>query len=417
MAWTVKRTRKDGTATVRVCWRDKDLGKPQSETFLASQRGDIRDFVRDVEAAGERWPPGYIPGIGKPPPNPNPSGFNVRAAAIRAVEVNQRASEGTKADYLREIDRYLPSGDALADMFVEDVNAQAIEAWHVRLANTLASPGGPPKSRRKKPSSPKNLAPKTRRNAHTRLSAGLDAMVRYGHIQRNPAKGLGPPSGKRAKSQALSPSEYKALLAYIPEHYQALVQTLARTGMRFGEATALEVRRVDLSVKPPTIYVQTAWTRTDQYGKYVKGSPKTHTGYRTVPIDPVLGGILAPLIKHKKSTDTVFLTVTGAVVRYNNFFERIWRPAALKAHDEGAVPFVPTIHDLRHAHATWLLTEGMPVHTVADRLGHDPAVLLRDYSHILDQARHVAPDTVTRLLDAKKAASGPRRARSRRAGR
>ena len=65
---------------------------------------------------------------------------------------------------------------------------------------------------------------------------------------------------------------------------------------------------------------------------------------------------------------------------------------------ERAVPFVPTIHDLRHAHATWLLTDGVPVHTVADRLGHDPAVLLREYAHLIGQSRTVASDAIGRLL-------------------
>jgi integrase len=42
------------------------------------------------------------------------------------------------------------------------------------------------------------------------------------------------------------------------------------------------------------------------------------------------------------------------------------------------------LHDLRHLHATTLLTAGVPVHVVAARLGHaDPAVTLRIYSHVL----------------------------------
>lgn len=37
-------------------------------------------------------------------------------------------------------------------------------------------------------------------------------------------------------------------------------------------------------------------------------------------------------------------------------------------------------HDLRGAHETALLDAGVPVHTVAARCGHDPAVLLRNYA-------------------------------------
>ena len=37
-------------------------------------------------------------------------------------------------------------------------------------------------------------------------------------------------------------------------------------------------------------------------------------------------------------------------------------------------------HDLRGTHETLLLDRGVPVHVVADRCGHDPAVLLRVYA-------------------------------------
>jgi integrase len=37
-------------------------------------------------------------------------------------------------------------------------------------------------------------------------------------------------------------------------------------------------------------------------------------------------------------------------------------------------------HDLRGVHTTALLDAGIPVHRVAQRLGDDPAVLLRNYA-------------------------------------
>jgi integrase len=38
------------------------------------------------------------------------------------------------------------------------------------------------------------------------------------------------------------------------------------------------------------------------------------------------------------------------------------------------------LHDLRGTHETLLLDAGVPVHVVAARCGHDPAVLLRNYA-------------------------------------
>ena len=38
------------------------------------------------------------------------------------------------------------------------------------------------------------------------------------------------------------------------------------------------------------------------------------------------------------------------------------------------------LHDLRGSHETMLLDNGTPVHVVAERCGHDPAVMLRSYA-------------------------------------
>jgi len=41
------------------------------------------------------------------------------------------------------------------------------------------------------------------------------------------------------------------------------------------------------------------------------------------------------------------------------------------------------LHDLRHTHASLLLSAGVPIKVVSERLGHaDPAVTLRTYQHV-----------------------------------
>jgi integrase len=42
------------------------------------------------------------------------------------------------------------------------------------------------------------------------------------------------------------------------------------------------------------------------------------------------------------------------------------------------------LHDLRHSHATHLLSRGVPAHVVAARLGHaSPITTMRVYAHVL----------------------------------
>jgi integrase len=51
-------------------------------------------------------------------------------------------------------------------------------------------------------------------------------------------------------------------------------------------------------------------------------------------------------------------------------------------------------HDLRGSHGTALLDAGVPVHVVAARLGHDPAVLLRAYAKRTKQSDEAAADVI-----------------------
>jgi integrase len=49
--------------------------------------------------------------------------------------------------------------------------------------------------------------------------------------------------------------------------------------------------------------------------------------------------------------------------------------------------FVFTLYGLRHSHATQLLLDGVPVHVVAQRLGHStPAITSEVYAHVIKRA-------------------------------
>lgn len=51
---------------------------------------------------------------------------------------------------------------------------------------------------------------------------------------------------------------------------------------------------------------------------------------------------------------------------------------------KAGLPQTLWLHDIRHSHATLMLSQGVPVKVVAERLGHqDIAVTLRVYGHIV----------------------------------
>jgi len=64
----------------------------------------------------------------------------------------------------------------------------------------------------------------------------------------------------------------------------------------------------------------------------------------------------------------------------------------------GLVPAI-RLHDLRHTHATILLTEREPVHVVSQRLGHASAVVtMTVYAHVLPGSQREAADRFARLV-------------------
>ncbi len=57
-----------------------------------------------------------------------------------------------------------------------------------------------------------------------------------------------------------------------------------------------------------------------------------------------------------------------------------------------------TAHTLRHTMATTALTEGVPLHIVAARLGDDPQTTLGVYSHLLPSSDSAAAEALARIL-------------------
>jgi len=68
------------------------------------------------------------------------------------------------------------------------------------------------------------------------------------------------------------------------------------------------------------------------------------------------------------------------------FRHRIWQPT-LTAAD---LPLQVRPHDLRHAHASWLLAGGADLQIVKERLGHGTITTTEQYLHTLNGADDTA---------------------------
>ncbi len=75
------------------------------------------------------------------------------------------------------------------------------------------------------------------------------------------------------------------------------------------------------------------------------------------------------------------------------FREQVWLPAIQTANI--TIPVRP--HDLRHAHASWLLAGGADLQVVKERLGHASIVTTEKYLHTMPDADETALDALTKV--------------------
>lgn len=210
-----------------------------------------------------------------------------------------------------------------------------------------------------------------------------------GLLRWNPAAGLRltqpePESQEGEKVKALTPEDLRALLLEIPEHWRLLPELLAATGLRIGEALALQWAHVDFGRR--RVLVRRRWYR----GAFA--APKSRFGRRDVPLTPVMAQRLWEVRKQSDRAGAieealVFPSGAGTPLNVANFYGRVYKPAAARA----GVPWA-TLHTLRHTCATALFREGKNPKQVQVWLGHHSAAFTLDtYVHLLPDDLGDAP--------------------------
>jgi integrase len=231
---------------------------------------------------------------------------------------------------------------------------------------------------------------KTIQNKHGFLSGALKAATKKGLIPTNPCADRRLPEGEEAEQVHLTPGEFQLLHDCLPERYQALAFWLVSTGMRFGEATALTPK--DINVSARTVRISKAWKYAANRAELRVGPPKTKKSNRTITVSQ------AALDRLDLSGEWVFTNPSGNPVRAQEFFNQAWKPARLKAQALG-LEKAPRVHDLRHTHASWLINAGTPLPVVQQRLGHENiTTTIGMYYHVDQRAEQQAAATVQQLL-------------------
>lgn len=370
-------------ASGEIRWRvqGRNAGRMQQETFV-HERG-ARDFAALLDRVG--WDAARAVLAARR--NKNETKPTLREYTERYLDASSGlltgVEQGTRDGYAAEAERSFLH--ILGDIPVDLIVRADIGAW---IAWQEKQPVH--RDRDKPPADQQPISAKTVRNYHALLSSVLKSAVSERLRTDNPAYKMRLTRGTKRENVFLSPDEFATLLHFIPPRYKNLVMFLAGTGCRWGEATALAWSDVNLLGTPPTIRITRAWKKS-KGGPLLK-YPKTSRSLRSVSLFPDL----VEVIGEPQAADAlVFPNTTGGHLWHGHFRGRAWVPAVEKAMDAdkcravGLQPLTraPTIHDLRHTHASWLIARGVPLPYVQARLGHESiTTTVNVYGHLVADA-------------------------------
>ena len=238
---------------------------------------------------------------------------------------------------------------------------------------------------------------KTVKNAWGVLATMLKVATEDGHLPKSPGKGIKLPkrtSHEKVEHRYLTPDEWWDLLDATPPHWKPFVWTVGGTGMRWGEAVALNVGDVDLERATVRINKAEKWDVGNRRQRVI-GPPKTAKSRRVVTLPPEVVDVLRPVVAGRKSTEVLFLAPRGGTVEHRTFYSDVWRAKCCRAVPEPA----PRIHDLRHSHVAWLIAAGVPLPVIQARLGHEKITTTIDtYGHLLPDLQRAAADAASLVL-------------------
>jgi len=241
----------------------------------------------------------------------------------------------------------------------------------------------------------KGLSVNSMRLVHATLRVILNNAIDDGVLAANPAQKLGKLLKRTTPGANVTPltaEELTVFLTTIREKFPAwyaLFLTLARTGLRLGEALGLQWQ--DINFDSRFIEVR----RTVGAGRI--GSPKSGKS-RTVDMSRQLSGVLHEHLKNRSDEAAekgwnefppwVFCNSIGTVMNADNLRGRIFYPAVQLA---GLRKF--RIHDLRHTFATLLIQNGESLAYIRDQLGHHSIQVTVDiYGHLARGGNRAAVD-------------------------
>ena len=204
------------------------------------------------------------------------------------------------------------------------------------------------------------------------LKTMFNKAVEWGKIEENPAKKvkfLREPGGRL---RYLEKEEIRQLLSNSPERIRPILILAIFTGMRRGEIMGLKWHDIDI-----------------QRGIIYLLDTKNGTKREVFMNDLVK----KTLIRAPKHPDSPYIFCNKYGKPYHDIRKSFW--TALKK--SGILNF--RFHDLRHTFASQLVMSGADINTVRELLGHKDIRMTLKYSHLSQDYKRQAVDTLGRQMD------------------
>jgi integrase len=427
MGWTQKRTTKDGENRYRACYRDL-RGRIQAAGTFSSRRAADKAWQK----AETRLAEGRMG-------DPRRGRQTFRRYVTEEWLPNDVLEVTTREAYTYQLNKHIMPW--FGPMRMNEIMASTVREWVTDLQA-------------------KGVSPATIQKVRFILSAIFTAAlndVTYLH----PCKGVKTPTVPKKPLKIITPEQFDAIYAAIPGAIlKLLVETDIETGLRWGELTELRVKDLDpitrvLTISRTVVQVDPKFHPDKEYRR-LKLSTQLARKIGTHITDGGLGpdhlifpmpAQDSPASRLRAVADLAALGFTkpntagrqyrhGTMSGYNAgrcrctyckdaaaiyraqrratgkdsprkprrvdtdghiprdwFRLKVWKPAL----DRAGITLPVRAHDLRHAHASWLLAGGADLQIVKERLGHGSIATTEKYLHTLPEADDLAIDAFSKV--------------------
>lgn len=316
----------------------------------------------------------------------------VNELVARWLEITSDSlSPTTLNEYKRLLDKHILSN--FGKRKVRSLRASELDTFYTRLKKSGGSSGN-------------GLSAQSVRHIHAIIHRIFSQAVKWGWASSNPASLASPPKVRANKIIIPSVDQVVRLIESAKlsdEGFGCLLRLAAVTGARRGELCALKWSDLDLSKGILTISHSIAG---DKNNYMVEKDTKTHSS-RSIALYDDTCKILSSWqdsCKDRAKACKAKLPPQAFIFSDSPDGSLCWRPgrvtlAFIRLSKRLGIKGV-RFHDLRHFAATRMLAAGVPVKTVAGRLGHaNAATTLNVYAHFIEASDAQAAQVIDELLN------------------